>query len=301
MKKMKIVNTKNVYTLFAVVLALFLSGCYTDTVTPNELVGYQKKMVVNAIFTAGEPLALELTTSEAAISSELPDPILDATVSLTRVGSSESMTYDIFEEKYTTASTLSSSESINIQVQHPDFLNISSTIRLPDAINATGNYLEDGIIDSSGFPADLLQVTFQDQAGLQNYYKLNVDYFNQTLGIWVPLAFDKSDPSLSAYSSFILDDAGVLFTDELFNGREKTISTIGPGGLVSGNSGDRYRMVISSISKDFYKYISSLERARDAREVSFDGGYNNAVVIHSNVDGGVGIIGAEARTNVILR
>ncbi len=280
---------------------MFFIGCRTDEIIPDELQGYNSKMVVNAVISAGEPVQLELTTSEASISPELPGLISDAIVTLNTSAQTESMTFDGFDELYKSGITVGAGQFANITISHPDYPNVNSTITLPDAINATGSYIEDGGIDTSGLPGDLLQVTFNDQQTTQNYYKLNIFYFNQTIGVWVPLVFDKSDPSLTGTNTFELNDAGLLFTDILFNGRQKTISTVAPSGLVSGNTGDKYRIVLSSVSRDFYKYITSLQRARDARTISFNGGFNNAVVIHSNITNGLGILGSETKSDIILK
>lgn len=291
-------SIRNTTVLF---LALFIGGCVTDTVKPNELVGYTRKMVVNAVVNAGEGIELELTTSEAAIDSNLASAVIDANVQLTTESAIEILPYNIFSEKYTTSTMVDAGKSLNVMISHPDFPNVRSTISLPEAINATGNLIEDGGIDTSGLTGDLLQVTFDDAGGKQNYYKINVYYFLQSLSEWIPLDFDKTDPSLSAINSYKLNDAGVLFSDELFDGERKTISIVAPSGIVAGNTTEKYRIQLSSISNDFFKYYSSLQRARDAKEITYTGGYNNAVVIHSNIDGGLGILGAQTSSEILLK
>jgi hypothetical protein len=169
------------------------------------------------------------------------------------------------------------------------------------SIGANGSYTEKGGIDTSGNKGDLLQVSFQDEAGKDNYYKINVYYWNQTIGQWIPINFDKRDPSLAEYNSFLLNDAGVLFSDELFNGNQKTINIVTTSGLVSSNTGDKYLIELASINKDFFSYYRSLQRAQDAKEISFDGGYNNAVVIHSNITNGLGILGATTESRIVLK
>ncbi|MDC1395519.1 DUF4249 domain-containing protein [Bacteroidia bacterium] len=279
----------------------FLSGCFTDTIQPNELLDYQHRMVVNAVVTAGEPVLLELTSSEPAIDSTLPMAIEDAIIEITTLGGVESMPYDIFNEYYKSSSSFVAGESINIIVSHPSFPNASSTISLPKAINSSGLMIEDGGIDTGGLAGDLLQVTLKDQGGINNYYKIRISYLNQTLGQWIPINFDKKDPSLADYNSYLLNDAGVLFSDELFDGQTKTISIVAPSGIVAGNSGDKYKIELSSISTDLYKYYSSLQRARDAKANGFQGSFNNAVVIHSNISRGLGILGAQTKNDIILK
>lgn len=278
-----------------------LSACFVDTIQPDELIGYQKKMVVNGVFTAGEGLAIELTTSEASIDSTFPRLIKDANVTLITTSGNVSMSYNVLSENYITGTALMSGESVALKIEHPSFPNVNSVVRFPVNINAYGVLIENGGIDTSGKKGDLLQVTFNDEAGKDNFYKINVYYMNTTLNQWIPINFDKRDPSLAEYNSYLLNDAGVLFSDELFNGNSKTISIVTTSGLVSSNPGDKYLIELSSITKDYFSYYRSLQRAQDAKEISFQGGYNNAVVIHSNIVNGLGILGATTQNNIVLK
>jgi hypothetical protein len=107
-------------------------------------------------------------------------------------------------------------------------------------------------VDTAGNDLDKFTVTFIDAPSINNFYKIGLEYYNQTLGRWVALTFPKSDPSLAAYNSITLDDATVLFSDDLFNGKSKSITMSVPNSFGIGNPGDKYRVTLSSISEDFY-------------------------------------------------
>ena len=158
-----------------------------------------------------------------------------------------------------------------------------------------------GGLDTSGNPADKLAVSFKDVSGVNNYYKINLYYFNNSISNWVPLTVPRTDPSLAGYNSIVQNDGGILFSDDLFNGKLKTITMNVSLGYVINNLGDKYKITLSSISEDLFLYYKSLQRAQDAKEINFQGGYNNAVVIHSNIDGGLGIIGTQSKEDVILK
>ena len=278
-----------------VVLAAFaFVGCFTDEIRPDLLIDYQEKIVVNAVIDADQNVSIELTDSRSVLDSNFYGLVDDAVVELTSVNGTDKLTFDLFSEQYILNKSFVSGSSLSLSISHPDLPNARSVIRIPDNIDATSDLVVEGATDSAGNKLDVLQISFSDEAQIENYYKINVYYFSTGASSWIPLNFDKSDPSLADYNSYTLNDAGVLFADDLFNGKDKTISMVMPFGLVSSNPGDKYRIDLSSISKDYFKYYTSLQRAQDAKEITFNGGYNNAVVIHSNIDGGLGILGAQS-------
>jgi len=296
--KMKTQLNKN--TILFLVIGTF-SSCYQDTIRPTELVNYQEKMVINGVFTAGTSLSFELTTSKASIANSLPTVIKDATVTLERSNTEQQMMYDVLSENYVSASKLIADETVTVFIRHASLPNCYARVTIPKNVGATGTLTPNGGIDTGGLPGDLLQVSFKDQPNLNNFYKINVYYRNATLGQWIPINFDKRDPSLAEYNSYTLNDAGVLFSDELFSGSTKVLSIVAPSGIVAGNNGDKYLIELSSISEDYFSYFRSLQRAQDAKEISFQGGYNNAVVIHSNVNGGLGILGTQNTSSIVLK
>jgi len=212
-----------------------------------------------------------------------------------------SLTFNEFTETYTTSETVASGDAITLRVNHPNYPNANSSFKMPQEISASGSFIKEGGIDVDGDPGDLITVTFTDDANRNNYYQLNFYYFNETISQFIPMAFETSDPSLLDYNSYKLNDGSVLFSDELFNGKEKALSTVAPFGIVAFNTGNKYLIEISSISEDLFKYHKSLQRAEDAKEITFQAGYNNAVVIHSNVTSGLGILGASSSNSIILK
>ena len=287
-----------------VILSFLTLGCHQDTINPDLIQDYREKMVVNAVLTSGKPVKLILTNSLSAIDANGFKGIQNADIKIetSSVPSERSMSYVPGDTNYVSNIIVNAGESLRMKIKHPDFnSNITSTVAFPVLVGAFANLTVDGGIDTSGLPGDLIQVTFNDPGNQPNYYRLKIHYFNQTIGSWIPLAFTKSDPSLTGYNSYVLNDASVIFSDELFNGSDKVIRTVAPNGLVSSNTGDKYLVEFSHISNDFFEYYRSLQRAQDAKEISFAGGYNNAVVIHSNITNGVGILATQTNSTTILK
>ena len=286
-----------------VILSFLTVGCYEDTISPDLLQDYREKMVVNAVLTSGELIELSLTNSLSAIDTNGFRRIQGANIKIeTSSGSEKIMNNVSGDMNYVSDLIANAGESIRINIKHPDFTSsVTSTVAFPISVGATATLTVDGGLDTSGLPGDLIQVSFKDPGDQVNYYRLKIHYWNQTIGQWIPLAFTKSDPSLTGYNSYILNDASVIFSDELFNGNNKVISTVAPSGIVSSNTDNKYLVEFSHISNDFFEYYRSIQRAQDAQEISFQGGYNNAVVIHSNIKNGLGILATQTNSVTILK
>lgn len=284
-----------------IAISLTLTACFTDTLTPSELGDYRDKVVVNGVLSNNAPIALEITDSKSSFSGELPSLVRGAEVRLVVNQDSEDLIFDPFDEVYTGSLPIAPGDAVTLTVFHPDYPSVQANTRIPNEIDATPSLTIDGGIDTSGLVSDLLSVTFKDHPIQENYYRINFFYRNEAIDQYIPFAFSRNDPSLAEFNSFRLNDGSILFTDELFNGKEKTLSAVPVAGIVAGNTGDKYMIELSSISKDYFEYYRSLQRAEDAKEITFQAGYNNAVVIHSNISGGLGILGAENANQMILR
>jgi hypothetical protein len=282
-------------------LTFLFFGCYQDSIQPDLLENYKSKMIVNAIFTNGQPAKLQLTNSSAVMDSSGLKGIPNATVMIETVDETKTMSPSSGDFNYSSDFLPTSGKPIKLSVRHPDYVNVSSTVIVPVNVNAISTLTENGGLDTSGLPGDLIQVSFNDPGNKSNFYKLNIFYWNQTIGDWIPMSFTKSDPSLTGYNSYVLSDAGVIFSDELFNGSNKIIQTVAPNGLVSSNPDNKYKVEFSHITSDFFEYYRSIQRADDAKEISFNGGFNNAVVIHSNIDNGLGILAVQNTSETILK
>jgi hypothetical protein len=289
------------FNIYIILFTVVLSGCFVDSLKPKELTDYKDKIVVNGVLSNASGISIQVTNSKAAFDSEFPKLVKDAEVKLFQNQIEIPLTYDLFSEQYTAPNTITSGAAVTLEIKHPDYSNVTSIFRMPDKINATSTLIEDGGIDTSGYVSDLVEVSFNDPGGSQNYYIINFFYRNETLNQYIPISFPSTDPSLAEYNSYKLNNAAILFTDELFNGRTKKISMVPVSGLVAGNTGDKYMVQLSSITEDLYKYYKSLQRAEDAKEISFDAGYNNAVVIHSNIRHGLGILGGADVNQMILK
>lgn len=287
---MKNRGIKNIYTLG--LACLLVTGCATDTITPNELSNYLERIVVNGILDTKGTISLEVTDSKSSFKNEYPTLLKDAEVVIYQNQNEIKLTYDLFSERFVSNQMLKVGDAITLEVRHPSYPYCESKLIMPKALNPNGSLQINGGVDTLGNISDKLSVTFKDEEGRNNYYRINFFYYNRTSGRYIPMPYDVTDPSLASYNSYRLNDNSIIFSDDLFKGGTKTISTVAPAGLVSSNPNEKYKIEIASISSDLFKYYKSLQRARDAGEITFNAGFNNAVVIHSNIRGGLGILGA---------
>lgn len=284
-------------TIFSVML---FSACVEDTIRPDVLQDYTPRLVLNSVLTADAPISVRVTSSKAILDSSFPSLVTTARITYnTNLGNEGTLTYNALDEMYTSSKVVQAGEILRIRGEHPDFPTIISEVRVPDSISSSATLILDGGTDTSGLPGDLITLKFQDKGGQRNYYRIQVSYWNGFE--FIPMIYPRSDPSFSDINSLRLQDGSILFTDELFDGQEKTVFTVATNGLTFGVTGDKYLVEFATVSSDYYNYYTSLDRAIEAKEVSFEGGFNNAVVIHSNVDNGLGVIATEWRSDFRLK
>ncbi len=281
---------------------LALNSCLQDTIRPNILQDYNPKLVLNGTFSADSELFITARPSVSILDSTFPGGLNNVKITYTTSKDDRgSFIYDLFSEGYTSSLTLKPGDILRVRGEHPDFPTVFCEVRIPDAVPSSAILVPNGGIDTSGLEGDLISLTFTDKPGQKNYYRLQVLYWNGFA--FIPILNPRTDPSLAEFNSLRLQDNSILFTDDLFDGKEKTTAIVATNGLTFGlpQNQDKYKIEFASVSSDYYEYFASLDRAVEAKEVTFQGGFNNAVVIHSNVNNGLGILATEWRSDFTLK
>ncbi len=289
-------------TIYIFLLSLLFVACSDeDLLNLSELGNYSEKLVVNGILSTDKQVSFKLTNSESSSNSDLPKLVTNATVNMSVNGNNSVMSYDPGSQSYILSYSPKAGDIFALDVRADGYPFVTSNIQIPNSISANSSLTPNGGLDTSGTPSDLLSISFQDDPAVNNYYKINFFYYNKTLAVFVPMSFVLNDPEISEFNSQRLNDASILFTDEFFNGENKTISTVAPYGLVLSNPSDKYLILLESINEDLYRYYTTLQRARDARESNFISSFNNASVIHTNIQRGLGILGGSYAVRDTLR
>lgn len=149
-------------------------------------------------------------------------------------------------------------------------------------------------------------VTFQDEAGIDNYYALTCLKKNDTYYEWEKYKhphIESSDPVL-AENSDILDGAmgfeGInqtgcfLFTDRQIEGLQYTLSFEEWINRSEIKRTSPLKIRLYSLSKDYYMYLYSICQVTGSTvdEALGNLGFSEPLRIYSNVEGGTGILGA---------
>ncbi len=278
-------------TLLFILTSAFLWSC-DEEIPLDSLDKYNEKLVVNEYFNNKEPFSIQVSLSRDVYKE--PNPIvLDSTkvkITLTENNTVIPLFYNAFGGVFYSNSKPQPGKRYNLSVSSNNHTSISTTGILPDNIlNKSATYIEDGGTDLDGNKSDLLKLTFKDDANTKDYYKLNFFYYSELVDKFNAFDFEQKD-ILSAVNTIKTRDGGFLFSDESFNGKDKTLTAVPPSGLVAGNTGAKYLIQIQRLNDDFWKYNTSLEEYRGGLN---GGGSSNifggAVIVYSNIKNGLGI------------
>lgn len=181
----------------------------------------------------------------------------------------------------------------SLQVSHPNYQDVEAHTLLPKTVPFSIDTLL--VLGEMDYQSDIrLQLSFEDLEE-ENFYRLRVftaknqyNYYSQ---------FETSDVSIVSNigpgenSTFFGSDA--LFDDELFNGEKKTITL---DFLVYGDSSSDHLLELSSISKDYFLYLRSLNLYFNNNNFSIIPG--EPVQVYSNIENGLGIMGSISYNSV---
>lgn len=280
--------------LFILAITVGLWSC-TEEIPTSTIDKYSEKLVVNEYFNNIEPFSIQVSVSKDAYKDA--DPYLltnaEANVLLTENGNPIPLTFNSFDRVFTSNLKPQPGKNYNLTVTAKNFGSITSSGALPNNIaNKSALYIENGGIDMQGNKSDLLKLTFKDDAKTKDYYKLNFYYYSELVDKFNAFDFELKD-ILTAVNTIKTRDGGFLFSDESFNGKEKTFTAVPPFGIVASNTGAKYLIQIQRLNDDFWKYNTSLEQYRGGLTGGIGGSGSNifggAVIVYSNIHNGLGI------------
>ncbi len=160
-----------------------------------------------------------------------------------------------------------------------------------------------------------IKITFSDTPDMNNYYRIGayrrirdrrigsiesdsvyeaVSFEGLNLGWSCGYSDEEVNDPIDGISVFVLCDEYVV-TDRRFDGEDYSWS-----GTTYGNVSNRFgrkelRLVLSSLSEDYYRYIQSLQR-----NLSFDPLIEEPFPVYSNVSGGLGVFAGYTNTTLVL-
>jgi len=255
------------------------------------------KMVINLELNAGDTIANTFVARNANITEAEHTFYDDAIVELYKEDNLLTiLDYNIETNEY--SARLDPSEltvgDYRVEVSGVDGLDdISSTQTIPPKVNlVNGTYQEDGTIEAYygyAYSVDEAKVTIDDPADQENYYQVKLFGVTEDLSgnIIAKTEFFITSLNPLVEGGFYLE--GLLLNDDSFNGNEFELSIGFSNYFTSGYSSDeevKYLVAeLNNISRDNYLYQLSL----NAFETSIGNPFAEPVVVHNNIDNGIGI------------
>ena len=283
---------KNLLYIFILIAPWLLISCGNERPIPSsQLPEYTDQLIVNSVLSNTENISIYVGKSANAYSDSVPTRYDNVDVQLVANGNTVSVQYDNNTNRFVANRKPVPGQTYEVTVT--DNAGVLSTAnarsRMPEEpVSKSVRYVENGAVDINGNPSDLLSLTWTDVSG-NNYYIAHFYYYSEVADLYLPFDFAMTDETLSDPETVELNDGGYLFNDKLFNGREKTISVVPPGGLVAGNSDVLYLIELQTVTSDYYQYITTLQKFRDQQDFQESGPFGSAVIVHSNINNGLGV------------
>lgn len=164
--------------------------------------------------------------------------------------------------------------------------------------------------ESSEYPGagkdSYYSIKFHDPKGKKNYYFINIQYAvpyfgnsNMRLILIDPVFAMQNQDIADIENDYPETFWGTTFSDDTFDGQEYVLKIKEPFAYddtdnMMGNDLKRV-VLLYSVSEDYYKYLRSVKKSQDRDDSALgDLGFYEPVNIFSNIEGGVGILGAQS-------
>jgi hypothetical protein len=294
---------KNILSLVLITTAFGWQSCQT-ALDPDSLPDFVQKIVLNVTGSNVKGSSLEVSLTASPYDSlEFPEIVDNAIVQFKVNGQEQSFTYNPLTEKYENPGFFKAGDKLLLSVSLQNRSTVSAAVTMPAEMgNHTSKLTVDGGTDGTGNTADLLTLSFDDNSSEPNYYLLHYYYYSELADLYLPFELTTKDAILNSPQTIKTNEGGYLFGDETFNGNTRTFSVVAPAGITESNSDIKYLVEIHSLTRDYFVYLKTLQDFRDSQDNT--GGattLGSAVVVHSNVSGGLGIFGAQTVSSDTLR
>ncbi len=299
---------KNIY-----ILVLFmLLACDGPLKYDIGLGDYEQEMVVNAAINKGDPALVRLSYSRSILDGQPYDLINDASVFLAEGNGEEQMLMPIGQGKYIGEGLIKENTTYRLRVVDRKGNVIRSNDTTPsqisfESIEITDTlYIEPAYVEQSASDVDIttdgedqvisgLKISFDDEAGILNYYELIV---YQKIGNTIEfLPINSTNLSVENTTTGGVIDASLefysklLFNDRFFEGESFILEA------EFRKVDDEAPVVVHLKSMSEFYYIYSLKRERD--KISSEG-FGEPVIVPTNIENGRGLFVGYSKVEVVL-
>jgi len=289
--------------LIYIIFSFFLISCgedFFDSITEVEIPEHEPQLVVQANFnpTFGEQYGywLQLSHTLGILDTAEYEVVEDATITLLEDDQLKT-TFNSDNNGWYIAEPMSITEGkkYTLKAISPTYGNIEATQQLPkkvSIINAT--YEANAGVDIYGERGDEVTIEFQDPAGEQNYYRINVwsnhrvespdtSYIGNFWTYASPI-----DPIIEELRGLYLTDAsfdGEMFTSRVRIDLQEAGSWESDGIIYNYSGAEKISVQLTSITKDEYLF----EKTFYSYQENDGNPFAEPVVIHENIEGGSGL------------
>ena len=260
------------------------------------------KLVVNSLFNQQNRWEVEVSRSLSILDEGYLERIDNAVVSIYNEATLISnLTYD--GEKYIAlglTDPITSGSKYRVEVSAPNYTSVTAEDICPFSAPISG-VTSTSFINSFGEEEYTIQVSFQDQANVNNYYGIELEvstysrYYNSSTGLY-DTVLDYTDNAYITSIDPIVDNGGadsytqvLTFKDNLFQGQQKSL-TFNYTNYSNPDQFFKRKIKLLSYSESTYNYSKSIEAYRNTEGNPFA----EPVQVFSNVEGGFGIFGGRS-------
>ncbi len=272
-------STKNAIVIFLISTAI---SC-TKPIDLN-LPDYGSKLVVNGEMDTENDISLQVSRSLPIMQTTDSSGYLikNAVVKVFENGV-DIGTATYFSGRYVLAKKPKAGLTYRVDVSSGNYTPVQANLVIPKALPVTVTYIDSIGLDDMGFKLGQINLSFKDDGSLSNYYKLLIRYYNAGTTVWFPFELNSND--IIFLNNEKLNDGGYLFSDRTFSGKTKNLSFTVPFGLATGTP--KFEITMKSFNSDYFDYL----RATDDYNQTGNGFSNDPVILKTNVNNGLGMVG----------
>ena len=288
--------------LFSVLL---VSCTFCTRIVDIDIPPHEPKLVVNSLFTDGQRIRVHLGKTVSAF--EYSTPTVQNGLVRLFCNDEEIDTLTFNNDYYYSRINAEQGEKYSVIINVPELESVSSEDIIPEKTLIESYEHRDSIMmDDNNFPVMQFELSFTDRPG-PSFYELSIiaQYYVADFENRHPVWFKNiSDPVLISTGLLDYNPESLVFTDELFEGKETTIKAnysiqTGEIPLIDGGPEYSYLLFVSlrSISESYYNYIRKQIIYRYNLESNIFTGLPDPVHMYSNINGGYGIFAGYSSDN----
>lgn len=267
--------------VLAIMLGCSLIGC--QKTLEVDLPESDPQIVINSYFDVVEASKLSVYKSQPINKNARFAFEKDARLTIKRNGNEVS--FEVGDDEFTMNDIFESGDKISIHVALDGVEDAYAAVEIPGKVNLE-DFNATTINTFKGFDSyeeQVLKVKFTDPVVETNYYMLQIyrqlEGFNEKI-------LTEGFPDID--DVFNLDNGSVIFSDEIYNGKQVEIALR----FESYYAGGDVTVCLTNISRAYYRYLKSAQ----IQQENIDNPFAEPATIQSNIENGLGIVGCGATT-----